>query len=193
MKNTIKQLIWTILFKNKLIGTIVAIVLALGLSLFSSITPAKAATNFDATYVLDYHQAIPLILNCRKVEIMPGLAQVDLNKVNVDHDPEAIKTFIEQIAPEYGVDWKLVYAIGFYESGNYSSSLARNSNNFFGRKATSSTWMSYNTAEDGIRDQFVYMKTHYIDRGLDTPTKMNPIYCEGNTWQYMVQAIMNKA
>jgi len=154
---------------------------------------AYADENYTTNLTFDQNQIMPLVINDKKTEIQPGLARIDIDKLNNDHDPEAIKAFIQQIAPEYGVDWKLVYAIGAYESGYFKSNLAQTNNNFFGRKATSTTWRSYSTAEEGIRDQFLYVKEHYIDNGLDTPAKMNHIYCEGNTWQVMVQTIMDKA
>jgi len=170
------------LTQAKTLGLLVAV-----LAMFGSGT-AKAQ---DVNLLANTNKLFAFNLILPSAQPQPPVPQVDMNKVNIEHDPEAIKAYMQQIAPEYGVDWKLVYAIGAYESGYYKSNLARNSNNFFGRKATSTTWRSWNTAEEGIRDQFVYLKTRYIDRGLDTPAKMNRVYCEGNTWQYKVQYIMN--
>lgn len=106
--------------------------------------------------------------------------------------PDAMKAMIQEIAPEYGLDWKLVYAIGYYESGNYNSSLARRNLNFFGRKASSRTWAAWNTPEEAIRDQCAYLKEHYFDRGLNTPYEIGPIYCEGNTWAGKIISVMNR-
>jgi hypothetical protein len=160
------------------------------LVLFAPIESAKAYDS-GSLIAFDHNQYFPFSLMAKKTEVDPGISQVDMNKVNIDHDPEAIKAYMQQIAPEYGVDWKLVYAIGAYESGHYKSNLAKYNNNFFGRKATSTTWMRYDSAEEGIRNQFVYIKERYINKGLDTPAKMNRIYCEGDTWQYKVQYIMD--
>ncbi|MEI6040201.1 MAG: glucosaminidase domain-containing protein [Candidatus Berkelbacteria bacterium] len=172
--------------------TFISILIALVFVTIGSTNTAQAKSLINYNINFDKTQPFLLTFTSQKTEVKPGLSQEDMNKVNIDHDPEAIKAYMKQIAPEYGVDWKLVYAIGAYESGYYKSSLAQYNNNFFGRKATSTTWMKYNSAEEGIRDQFLYVKEHYIDRGLDTPAKMNHIYCEGNTWQYMVQSIMDK-
>lgn len=151
----------------------------------------RANEQYKTTVVFDQTQNLPLALDNKQTEIQPGLAKADIDKLNIEHDPEAIKAYIREQAPKYGLDWKLVYAIGAYESGYYKSSLAQNNNNFFGRKETGTTWRKWNTAEEGIQDQLLYIKEHYVDNGLDTPAKMNHIYCEGNTWQYKVQAIMN--
>ena len=194
MKNIINQLsqfIKSIKPPKKSVLTFGLVILALIAVLTGSTSSAHAEVTSGPKLVLNSTQAIPVILINNQIQIVPGLAQADMDKVNVDHDPEAIKTFIQQIAPEYGVDWKLIYAIGVYESGNYGSNLARYNNNFFGRKETSTTWRKYNTAEDGIRDEFIYVKEHYINNGLDTPAKMNHIYCVGTDWQYKVQFIMD--
>lgn len=176
-------------FKQFIKGLVVTTVFAV--SLFAGSGTAHAQDSGICNIIFDQNQLFPVVLTQNNINIQPGLATVDMNKLNVGHDPEAIKAYMQQIAPQYGVDWKLVYAIGVYESGNYNSSLARYSNNFFGRKANSTSWMSYNTAQEGIQDQFKYVKEHYINNGLDTPQKMNHIYCEGNTWQYKVQFIMD--
>lgn len=160
---------------------------------FASIGLVKAYTEngYESTVAFDQTQPLPVVLNDRKTEIKPGLAKADIDKLNNEKDPEAIKAYIQEKADEYGIDWKLVYAIGAYESGYFKSSLAQRQNNFFGRKATNTTWMSWNTPQEGIDNQFEYLKTRYIDNGLDTPAEMNHIYCEGDTWQYKVQFIMN--
>lgn len=133
----------------------------------------------------------PLAIGPRKTEIVVGISEEDMNLFNQNPNPEMIKKFMCSIAPEYGVDWKLVYAIGYHESGNYNSSLAQRNNNYFGRKANSSGYASWATPEEGIRNQFVYLKTRYFDRGMDTPEKINPVYAEDNSWHSAVESVMN--
>jgi hypothetical protein len=189
--NQLSQFIQSIKPDKKSVLTFSLVLMALVSVSTSSLGIAKADSTAGPTFTFNGTQPLPIILTNNQIQIIPGLAQADMDKVNVDHDPEAIKTFMQQIAPEYGVDWKLIYAIGVYESGNYGSSLARNNNNFFGRKESSTTWRSYDSAEDGIRDEFTYVKKNYIDNGLDTPAKMNHIYCVGSDWKYKVQFIMD--
>jgi len=178
---------------NKKTKAIIIMVVAILIvaSAFTGVTQADTYDSYTPNIALDKNQANLLAINPRITEIKPGLAKADIDKLNVEHDPEAIKAYIQETAQKYDVDWKLVYAIGAYESGNYQSSLAQRNNNFFGRKATSSTWMQFDTAQEGIDNQFEYLKTRYIDQGLDTPEEMNHIYCEGDTWKYKVRSIMN--
>lgn len=175
-------------------GMLIAIAALLFVAIgFASIGLVKAYTKngYESTVTFDQTQPLPVVLNERQTEIKLGLANADIDKLNNEKDPEAIKAYIQEKADEYGMDWKLVYAIGAYESGYFKSSLAQRQNNFFGRKATSSTWMSWETPQEGIDNQLEYLKTRYIDNGLDTPEEMNRVYCEGDTWKYMVRNIMN--
>jgi flagellum-specific peptidoglycan hydrolase FlgJ len=133
----------------------------------------------------------PLQTAPKKTEIIIGISNDQMDEFNQNPTPDKIKQFMQTIASEYGVDWKLVYAIGYHESGNYGSSLAQRNNNYFGRKANSSGYASWATPEDGIRNQFVYLKTRYFDRGMDTPAKINPVYAEDSSWQVAVTSVMN--
>lgn len=163
------------------------------LSGLSGIVQAADDTKTETNIVLDTNTQALLVLREAKTEIKPGLAKADIDKLNNEKDPAAIKAYIQEKADDYGMDWKLVYAIGCYESGYFKSSLAQSQNNFFGRKATSTTWMTWNTPQEGIDNQFEYLKTRYFDKGMDTPEEMNHVYCEGDTWKFMVRNIMENA
>jgi hypothetical protein len=189
--NQLSQFIQSIKPAKKSVLTFGLVLAASIMVSIGSVGLAHAQDNSGSNLIFNATQAFPIVLTNNQTQIVPGLAQAEMDEVNINHDPEAIKIFMQQIAPEYGVDWKLIYAIGVYESGNYSSDLARNNNNFFGRKESSTTWRSYDSAEDGIRDEFNYVKENYINNGLDTPAKMNHIYCQGSDWKYKVQFIMD--
>jgi hypothetical protein len=146
--------------------------------------------NYQTRIRFDKENPNMLVLEDNQVELHPGLSKDQLNELNMAYDPEMIKVYMQEIANEYGVDWKLVYAIGYHESGNYNSALARSNNNFFGRKAKSGGYASWSTPEEGIRDQFGYLKERYFDRGLDTPAKINPVYAEDSGWHYKVESVM---
>ena len=193
MKNILFQTYEKIKQLNRQTKATLIMALAVILVILASATMAQAHTSraYKPNVALDKNQANLIVVNSRTTEIKPGLAKADLDKLNIEHDPEAIKAYIQETGEKYSVDWKLVYAIGAYESGNYRSSLAQRNNNFFGRKATSSTWMQFDSAQEGIDNQFEYLKTRYIDQGLDTPEEMNHVYCEGDTWKYKVRSIMN--
>lgn len=130
----------------------------------------------------------PLSINDKVVRVESGGSREDLANL----DPDAIKGLMKVYGEQYGVDWRLVYAIGYHESGNYNSSLARNQYNFFGRKAGSGGYASWSNPEEAIQNQFEYLKTRYFDRGMDTPQEINPVYAEDNSWYWAVEQVMNQ-
>jgi hypothetical protein len=179
----------------KILGRRLAIALSVSFIAFilaglAGIVQAADDTQAPTDIVLDKSNANLLMLQDAKTEVKLGLANADIDKLNKEKDPEAIKAYIQQKAADYNMDWKLVYAIGAYESGYFKSNLAQSNNNFFGRKATSTTWMSWETPQQGIDNQFEYLKTRYFEKGLDSPEKMNRVYCEGDTWKFKVRHIM---
>lgn len=148
-------------------------------------TPEKRET-YETQIKLNTETPQVLTLPEKKVEVYSAGSREDIANGN----PEAIKGLMKFYGEKYGVDWKLVYAIGYHESGNYTSSLARSQNNYFGRKASSGGYASWSTPEEGIENQFVYLKTRYFDRGMDTPAEINPVYAEDSGWHYKVESVM---
>lgn len=166
------------------------------LFLFAILVPISVNADFghktyQTTVGLDTKSPTLLTDPVQTVNVPVGLSRDEIEKLGLSHDPQEIKMLIQQIAPQYGLDWRMVYAIGYLESGNFNSSLARRQNNFFGRKASSGTYASWPNTIEAITNQCEYLKTHYLDRGLKTPQEMNRVYAEGNTWGTKVQSIIN--
>lgn len=160
------------------------------IGLLAVLIPFSGQTNDHQKYetrIRFQQTAQPLTLKEKKVEVFSAGSREDLNNL----EPEAIKGMMQAIAPEYGIDWRLVYAIGYHESGNYTSSLARRQYNFFGRKANASGYAAWGSPEEAIRNQFEYLKTRYFDRGLTTPASINRVYAEDMSWHYKVESVMN--
>jgi len=139
---------------------------------------------------IQFNQAspTPLSLSPKTVEVVSAGSREDLQNL----EPEAIKGLMKVYAEEYGVDWKLVYAIGYHESGNYTSSLARRQYNFFGRKAGSGGYASWSSPEEAIQNQFEYLKTRYFDQGLNTPQEINRVYAEDSSWFLAIESVINQ-
>jgi hypothetical protein len=165
--------------------TFVAIILSV-----SPISTAKAE-GYTSRVVFTKNIYSPVATAEPKTEVITGISKNNMDQLNNNPNPEVIKQFMCTIAPEYGVDWKLVYAIGYHESGNYHSSLAQRNNNYFGRKAKSGGYASWSTPEQAIRNQFEYIKNNYYSRGLTTPAAINPIYAEDSSWCYAVSSVIS--
>lgn len=167
----------------------IAKVIAL-IAIFALTGLAKARDKYNTNIKFQPGSIEMFTIDPEKTSIVPGIAKADIDQLNTNPNPQLIKAYMQQLGYEYDIDWKLVYAIGYHESGNYGSSLAQRNHNYFGRKANSSSYASWSTPEEGIRNQFEYLKTRYFDRGLDTPARINPVYAEDNTWHYRVEGVM---
>lgn len=99
-----------------------------------------------------------------------------------------IDRLIEEKCMELGIDETLAIAIARLETGNYTSRLFTESNNF-GGMSNGGRYYTYETKEDGA-EAFVKMIKAYADYGMDTPSKMQKTYCLDNeNWADMVNEI----
>ena len=95
---------------------------------------------------------------------------------------------------EYGVDYILAVSIARVETGNFTSELFLEYNNL-GGLSNDYEWYKYNTLIEGINAYVSMLKLEYIDKGLDTPEKMQPKYCpgkDGEHWISLVRKIMEE-
>lgn len=92
------------------------------------------------------------------------------------------------VCEEYNVDYVLAISIARAETGNFTSKLFLENNNIGGLKG-SNGWLKYDTLAEGINDYVLILKKYYIDKGLDTPEKMQPKYCPGDDGQHWVQMV----
>lgn len=96
--------------------------------------------------------------------------------------------FVEA-ADKYGLDWKLVPAITGVES-TFGKQIPANSYNAYGWANGAFYFESWEQSIDLVSKT---LKEKYIDRGLDTPYKMGPIYAPpSKAWAWKVIYFMNK-
>ena len=110
--------------------------------------------------------------------------------------------FIVEMADKYGIDWRLISAIGFCE-GNGGKRIPENSHNTWGWAASEYDLANgtgrYNLGswENAIEIVSKGLKTHYIDQGLNTPEEIMvkyapPSVAKGGPWAKCVNLYMNK-
>ena len=95
---------------------------------------------------------------------------------------------------EYKVDYILAVSIARVETGNFTSELFLKYNNL-GGLSNDYEWYKYNTLIEGVNAYVSMLKLEYIDKGLDTPEKMQPKYCpgkDGEHWISLVRKIMEE-
>lgn len=96
--------------------------------------------------------------------------------------------FIEE-ADKYGIDWRLLPAISGIES-SYGKRIIPNSFNAYGWGGGKIRFASW---EDSIEKVSKALAEKYYARGLNTPQKMNPVYCPPNkAWAGKVLSVMQK-
>lgn len=101
---------------------------------------------------------------------------------------ESAEAFVES-ADKYGLDWKLVPAITGVES-TFGKNIPAGSYNAYGWANGAYAFESWEESIDIVSKA---LKEKYVDRGLDTPFKMGPVYAPpSKTWAYKVTFFMNK-
>lgn len=96
--------------------------------------------------------------------------------------------FVEA-ADKYGIDWKLVPAITGVES-TFGKNIPANSYNAYGWANGTFYFQSWEQSIDHVSKT---LKEKYVDRGLDTPYKMGPVYAPpSKAWAGKVVFFMNR-
>ena len=95
-----------------------------------------------------------------------------------------------------GINVLFTIAVARLESQNGNSKIARDKNNLFGIHAFDydpyHTAYSYSSKSECVESFADLVKNDYVNKGLDTPSKINPIYCTSDTWGYQVTTIMKE-
>lgn len=111
-------------------------------------------------------------------------------KINNGTPRELLKIACE----EYNVDYTLAVSIARVETGNFASEIFLKYNNL-GGLSNDYGWYKYDTLIEGINAYVSMLKLEYIEKGLDTPEKMQPKYCpneDGTHWVLLVRQIMEE-
>jgi len=100
----------------------------------------------------------------------------------VDYSSQMVKT-----ADKYGLDWRLIPAISGAES-SFGKFMPKGSFNAYGWNSGAARFLSW---EQSFEKVAKVLKEKYIDRGLNTPTKIASIYCHSSvTWIKNVTSFM---
>ncbi len=120
--------------------------------------------------------------DCRKEKLENFLKSY--NSPFSSQAPELVK-----VADKYKIDWKLIPAISGIES-SFGREMPASSFNAYG-------WVNGNYKFDSWESSFEEvaktLKEKYIDRGLDTPEKIGPVYAPpSKSWASKVRYFMNE-
>ena len=97
---------------------------------------------------------------------------------------------IARLSMEKGMDPYLLSAISVHETGNGTSSAARNKYNFGGIMCSSGL-CRYSSVEDGIVSFVNVVYNNYYSKGLTTAESMNKKYAASSSWATKVNSWYN--
>jgi hypothetical protein len=102
---------------------------------------------------------------------------------------EAYASVFVEAADRYQLDWRLVPAITGVES-TFGKQIPFNSYNAYGWANGLYRFQSW---EESIKHVYQYLRVKYLDRGLDTPYKIGPVYAPpSHVWGAKVAYFMGK-
>ena len=100
-----------------------------------------------------------------------------------------------RLSMEKGMDPFLLAAISAHETGNGTSSAARNKYNF-GGITCSGKLCTYSSFDEGLESYISVVYRNYFSKGLTTPEAMNKKYAQSTTWaskvNYWYNTLKNK-
>lgn len=166
---------------NTKIVTIVA-VFVLGLNLFAGKTEAKTVVSLTESLSSDN-----ILLANAKTD--PRVKKLEAFLQYYKSPLSGYSFYFVYCADKYGLDWKLLPAITGIES-TFGKRIPGGSYNAYG---WGNGLMRFNSWEQSIDHVSQKLAEKYIAKGLDTPYKINPVYCPPNpTWGRKVALFMEK-
>lgn len=105
-------------------------------------------------------------------------------------DNAAIEDIFRAACNLYGVDYKLALAIAKLETGNFTSDVYINKHNV-GGLTNGGEYKTFSSVTEGVFEMVRNLKVNYINKGLTTPSEINPKYCPTDSnWASKVTQIM---
>ncbi|MBI3342348.1 glucosaminidase domain-containing protein [Candidatus Curtissbacteria bacterium] len=106
---------------------------------------------------------------------------------------EQYSTYIVEVSDKYSIDYRLIAAIAMKESGG-GNKAPSDSYNAWGFENGRTHWGSWEEAIDKVGKT---LKTKYIDKGLNTPDLIMPVYAppaveNGGGWAIAINDYLNK-
>lgn len=119
----------------------------------------------------------------------PRIEKLEVFLTNYDSPLASYAEQFIKAADENQLDWKLLPAITGVES-TFGKQIPAGSYNAYGWANGVFYFKSWEQSIDYVSQ---YLKEKYVDRGLDTPYKMGPVYAPpSKTWAWKVVYFMNQ-
>ena len=158
---------------------VVIIYLLIGLSAFAFVKPKVLVKEIISSSIVEQVKTLQNEVNdlsnqikskdneIIKLKIIASLNDIEKNIYN--------KSIENELTHEQAI---LIIAISRHETGNWTSNLYKNNNNFGGLyNGNEGKFYSYNSKEEGLQAFVNLLKYNYFGKGLDTIEKIGAKYC----------------
>ncbi len=158
---------------------VVIIYLLIGLSAFAFVKPKVLVKEIISSSIVEQVKTLQNEINdlsnqikskdneIMKLKIIASLNDIEKNIYN--------KSIENELTHEQAI---LIIAISRHETGNWTSNLYKNNNNFGGLyNGNEGKFYSYNSKEEGLQAFVNLLKYNYFGKGLDTIEKIGAKYC----------------
>ena len=161
------------------ISKVVIIYLLIGLSAFAFVKPKVLVKEIISSSIVEQVKTLQNEINDLSNQIKSKDNEIIKLKIiaNLNDIEKSIynKSIENELTHEQAI---LLVAISRHETGNWTSSLYKNNNNFGGLyNGNEGKFFYYNSKEEGLQAFVNLLKNNYFGKGLDTIEKIGAKYC----------------
>ena len=161
------------------ISKVVIIYLLIGLSAFAFVKPKVLVKEIISSSIVEQVKTLQNEINDLSNQIKSKDNEIMKLKIiaNLNDIEKSIynKSIENELTHEQAI---LIIAISRHETGNWTSNLYKNNNNFGGLyNGNEGKFYSYNSKEEGLQAFVNLLKYNYFGKGLDTIEKIGAKYC----------------
>lgn len=168
-----------------LIASLLSVAIPLTVLCFISCAPAEAVEE-ETLYPLRIINEFELPDPIESEQIVPKQFEV-----SYESEYDRIVAMIYEAAEIEELPGDLMVAIWRLETGNGTSKAFMNYHNFFGATGKDGLYQ-YPTESEGLKS-FTKAIHWYVSNGMDTPEKMQPVFCPANPdWAILIREIMEE-
>lgn len=161
------------------LARVIIIYVLVGLSIFAFEKPRVLVKEVLSSSIVEQVETLQNEINIQNSQLEAKDKEIERLKVvaNLKDIEKKIynKALESELTHEQAI---LVVAISKHETGNWTSSLYKNNNNFGGiYNSREKKFYSYESNEKGLQAFVNLLKNNYFGKGLDTIEKIGNVYC----------------
>ena len=158
---------------------VIIIYLLVGLSIFAFEKPRVLVKEVLSSSIIEQVETLQNEINIQNNQLKAKDKEIERLKVVAKLNDIEKKIYNKSIESELTHEQAiLIVAISKHETGNWTSDLYKNNNNFGGiYNGREGKFYSYKSKEEGLQAFVNLLKNNYFGKGLDTIEKIGAKYC----------------